>query len=705
PQNLNYSVNGIERKRTNGQIALQFAPVESVVATLDYTYSENKIAQQRNELSVWFNFGPSVTSWTDGPVAAPTSYSETIAPATSDLSMGGAKFATKNENKSLGFNVGWNVTENFALHLDLHDSTAESGADSPYGSNAVLGVAGFYRGTTTADFTHDFPVMSVVLPPGQTGINASMMQVTGSSFRNSYMKSEVKQAQLSGDLTFGEDSRLDFGVALTDVDNRSAFANVQQDSWGGATNPGDYPDDVWHADTVRKYFDNIPGSGSAALFNDFFTWDFETVRQLAADAGNPAMYEASDVFTTDRRVKEESKSAYVQYGTTWEWGIPVHAAVGVRYEKTDVTSSALVPTATGIVWVANNEFSVQFGAPGFTTLEGSYDYVLPNIDFALDVKDDMKVRLSYGESIGRPGWGDIQGGQTLNQLARINGGTGQQGNPGLKPLLSKNIDLSFEWYYGDSSYLSVGYFHKNIDNYVGTSQVELTPFDLPHPGQGAYFNEAVANGCASADLTCVRDYIFLHHDGDPGVDQTGVDSNGHATGTIAGRPGDPIATFLITVPANQKSAELDGWEFNVQHMFGDTGFGLSANYTLVNSDLEYDNHKLGEQFALEGLSDSANLVAFYEKYGWGIRAAYNWRDEFLSSRFDGAGPAPNYTEPYGQLDLNVSYDMTKNLTFMAEAINLTDEIQRIHGRTQEEVLFVTQTGVRYMLGARYKFGQ
>ena len=41
---------------------------------------------------------------------------------------------------------------------------------------------------------------------------------------------------------------------------------------------------------------------------------------------------------------------------------------------------------------------------------------------------------------------------------------------------------------------------------------------------------------------------------------------------------------------------------------------------------------------------------------------------------------------------------------MAEAINLTDEIQRLHGRTQNEVLFVTQTGPRYMIGARYKFG-
>ena len=61
PQNLGYSVNGIERKRTNGQLTLQYRPVDAVTATLDYTYSENKVLTQRNELSVWFNFGPSVT--------------------------------------------------------------------------------------------------------------------------------------------------------------------------------------------------------------------------------------------------------------------------------------------------------------------------------------------------------------------------------------------------------------------------------------------------------------------------------------------------------------------------------------------------------------------------------------------------------------------------------------------------------------------
>jgi len=713
PQNLGYSVNGIERKRTNGQLTFQFKPVEALTATLDYTYSENKIETQRNELSVWFNFGPSVTSWTDGPVAGPLSYSETINPATSDLSMGGAKFATKSQNKSLGFNLEWNVSDRFGLGLDYHNSSAENGADSPYGSNAVLGVAGFYRGTTTADFSHDFPVMSVVLPAGQTGIDAAQMMVTGSSFRNSYMKAEIEQSRLDGHFDFTEHSRLDFGVTLTDVNNRTAFSNVQRDSWGGVGDLSDYPDEVWKPDTVRHYFDNIGGSGSSALFNNFFTWDFETVRSLAAQASTatvaamPEAYLASPDFTTDRRTEEETQSAFIQYSQTWESAVPVHAALGLRYEQTDVTSSALVPIYTGINWVANNEFSlVSANQPDFTTLKGDYDYLLPSLDMAFDVTDNIKIRASAGQSIGRPDWGQIQGGQTLNSLVRINGGTGQQGNPGLKPLESTNFDLSFEWYYGEGSYVSVGWFKKDIDNYVGITSETLTPFDLPHPGQGAYFDEAVAAGCATGDLTCIRNYIFDNHSGDPGVTPQGTNAQGDRIGIISGLPGDPIATFEIQVPTNQRSAKLDGWELAIQHMFGDSGFGVAANYTIVDSNLAFDNHNRADQFAIEGLSDSANVVGFFEKNQWSVRAAYNWRDEFLAGRFDGTGLSnPVYTEPYGQFDLIGSYSPTDNLSFTVEVINLTNEIQRLHGRTEQEVLYVTQTGPRYMIGARYNFGR
>lgn len=730
PQNLLYAVNSVGRQRTNGQATLQWAPNDRVTATLDYTYAENRIQARRHELSTWFNQAASETEWTDGPTASPLRYTEYAGcynPATDqwagsdnanncpagfeprwgDLAMAGSYNATRNENNSLGFNVAWEVNDALDLELDYHSSSAESGADGPYGSNNVIGTAAFVRGVTSVDFSGDFPVLSVLLPPGMDRVDADQMMVTGSSFRNSYMKSEVDQGQVRGTFRFGDYSRLDFGVAYTEVRNRTAYHFTQRDDWGGfGGGAADYPDDLWIRDDISRYFDRFPGSGDA--FGEFFVFDFLAVRDaaIAARGGDEAAYLPPDDFSTDRRTTEKSRSAYLQWSDTFGLEMPLNVAVGVRYEETDVVSSALVPIATGLLWTGNNEFSVQFGEPDFTTLRGSYDYWLPSVDLGLEVTDEMVLRASYGHTIGRPQWNHIQGGQTIDSFAAYEGGTGSQGDPGLKPLESRNLDLSFEWYYGEGSYVSVGWFRKDIDNYIGTSVIETSAFDLRTPVGGALFQEAIAAGCSEGSIDfrgCVRRYILENHAGSPGVVQTGVGQDGQPLGTIAGQPGDPLAVFRITVPVNRDSSRLDGWELNVQHMFGGTGFGLAANYTIVDSDLTYDDHDLFDQFALVGLSDSANLVAFYDRGPWQVRAAYNWRDRFLSSTYDSWRPNPVYIEDYGQLDVNVSYQVNENLSLHAEAINLTDETARSHGRDARQVFFATQTGPRYMLGLRYRF--
>jgi TonB-dependent receptor len=523
------------------------------------------------------------------------------------------------------------------------------------------------------------------------------MQVTGSSFRNSYQKGEVDQGQFRGKYKLENGDSVDFGLALTDVKNRSAYGYVQRDTWGGATSSHDYPSTLWHPENLSDYFQRIGGSNSPALYNQFYTWDFKTVRDLAAKAiGNESAYLAPDAYTVDRRTTEKSQSAYVQYNTDWEWHVPMGLSAGLRFEKTDVTSSAMVPAATGVNWTGNNEYSIQYGDTTFTTLKGNYSYALPSIDFDADLTSKLKFRASYGETIGRPLWDQIQGGQTVDQLARVNGGTGSQGNPALKPLKSKNLDFSLEWYYAKSSYLAVGYFAKLISNYAGTSQVQAQPFQIHTPAHGQWWQEATsAGGCADSNIDCIRQYIFAHHNGEGGVNQ--------AANVIPGQPNDPIISFTITEPVNANSARLWGTELNWQHMFGNTGFGVAANYTYVDSGLKYDNNKIGEQFALVGLSNSANLVGFYENEHYQVRLAYNWRGEFLVSTFDGAGPNPVYNQPYAQLDMSAGYKFNDHLTLSFEAINLTDAIQRLHERTNEEVVAVSQTGRRYMVGLNYKF--
>ncbi|RZL39712.1 MAG: TonB-dependent receptor [Rubrivivax sp.] len=702
PQSIGYSMTGVKRERTNGQLTLQYAPTKEFTATLDHTYSENKLKSTRSDISAWFGFGKSYTKWTDGPAAAPLIYSEIIDGAgTGDVAMGSGEFAVRNTNHSTGLNLAWKPSAALKLELDAHHSTAVSKPDSPYGSNAVQGSAVFSRGTTTVDFSQDFPVWSM---PGAT-TDVSKQLATGSSYRSGYMKAKIDQVQARGNYKFSDSSNLDFGVTLTDAKNRSAFAVNENGSWGGIATPADYPDSIFKPDTISKYFPTLPGSGNPAMFNNINFFDFKALNAAAAKLDPNGKYLAPTGYTqdgsADRHTTEKSQSLYAQFNTEWDWIVPVGAALGLRYERTKVNSAALVPTATGISWRSFNEFSLTNGPASFTELKGKYSYVLPSLDIDFEVTRDTKLRASYGESIGRPGWGDIQGGQVLSEV-RAGGGSGSQGDPNLKPLKSKNFDLSLEHYFGKGAYIAAGLFRKEISNYIGNTIVKGTPFNLHTPIGGALFKEALGSGCAATDNPCIRNWIFQNRASSPGVTRGEKDSQGNWQGTIVGQPGDPIAVFDITVPANQRDDHINGMELNAQYAFRN-GFGFSANYTYVKSGLKYIDNKIGDQFALEGLSNSGNLVGFYEDDKLSARIAYNWRGKYLAGRHDGREPNPIYVAPYGQFDVGIGYTITEKLSVQLDAVNLTDEYQRAYERNERILQAITQTGRRFMIGARYKF--
>ena len=109
-------------------------------------------------------------------------------------------------------------------------------------------------------------------------------------------------------------------------------------------------------------------------------------------------------------------------------------------------------------------------------------------------------------------------------------------------------------------------------------------------------------------------------------------------------------------------------------------------------------------FALTGLSDTANAVLMYEKYGWSARLAWNWRDEYLlAANQNGNNRNPYFVEAYDQIDLTVSYQLTDNLTVAAEAINVTGEDTRWSARSYNQFVRVVDQSPRYMVGMRYTF--
>jgi len=194
--------------------------------------------------------------------------------------------------------------------------------------------------------------------------------------------------------------------------------------------------------------------------------------------------------SNDRTIKEDIKSLYVSANFDGEIaGFNTETVVGLRYEETDVVSSTLQAVPTGITWTSDNDFRVNFSdQPQELTEEFSYSNVLPSVDFAVDARDDLKLRFSVSQTIARPEYGDmfvntsVSGPNTLTALGGISNAS--RGTARLEPLESTNFDVSAEWYYGDSSYISGGYFRKSVNNFVGTEVVSQPLFDLRDPTAG-----------------------------------------------------------------------------------------------------------------------------------------------------------------------------------------------------------------------------
>lgn len=732
PQQIQYAFTQFDRERINGQATLQFAPTDRIEATLDYTYSANEINDTYNDIGAWFGFNEASQSTiftdNDSPaVQTPLFYSE--AGAGGDLPMGVGRQSSKYENNSLGLNLKWNPIDPLTITLDAHSSSAEAGPEGPYGNSAGIAVSAYVRNRTTLDTSGELPLMilDVVDGAGGSQLRPEDLRVSGSYFRASEMKHDIDQVQLEARWEFSDDLNIEFGLARTESDYNSSITVVQRDTWGGLGEAGMMPSEWFTPETILDRFDggySVPsqedisflGGSNNQPFNQRYTFNFEDVRDFAVanfdDGSGPATCPDGSTYycalgdqAEINQIVEESESAFIQVNFNTEIAsMPFGVNAGVRYESTEVETPTTAQAYGPIEWGSANELSLpKVGDPVVVTDHGEYDFVLPSLDVRLEPIEDVVLRASYGQSIARPGWLDMRGGTSFNQLVRVRTGDASRGTPGLEPYKSDNIDLSVEWYYGDASYASIGYFEKEVENFIGT-RVLLgeTPLDgVPHPNLGARADAARAALGQGATNDEIRQYIYDNF-ADPNTAY--LDSSGSIV--IVGIPGeDPNSPFDIDEVANSdRVVTIDGIELAVQHNFWDTGFGVIANYTIVDESTDFDDMLLNEpQFAITGVSDTANLIAFYEKHGVQARIAYNWRDDFLASTADDSGNNPIYTEAYGQVDLNISYELTDNLTVFFEGLNVTEESGRQYGRSEEQVIGYYQGYARYNIGARYNF--
>lgn len=72
PNDSRYHLAEAERERINGQLTLQFRPMDTLTLTADYTYANNQQVEQRTDQTNWFNRPFAEVIFDENPVVGTT---------------------------------------------------------------------------------------------------------------------------------------------------------------------------------------------------------------------------------------------------------------------------------------------------------------------------------------------------------------------------------------------------------------------------------------------------------------------------------------------------------------------------------------------------------------------------------------------------------------------------------------------------------
>ena len=228
--------------------------------------------------------------------------------------------------------------------------------------------------------------------------------------------SEIKQARVDGEWNF-DHGRFQFGVDTNKSTThriRAAEAYSTLGDWGVAN---------VDRDTAAGLMDLLQPVSIVGLFDDYSANSWPAWR---GNAGQLAQWASGEYGVglgvnpqraADNFVEEKTKAAYFQVELDGELGgMRTNTRLGVRYETTDVVSTSVIAVPESIEWQANNDFRIVLSdeQQPFTE-KARYSYILPNLDFSIDLTEELKGRVSFGKSIARAPYGNLYAGPGAQQ--------------------------------------------------------------------------------------------------------------------------------------------------------------------------------------------------------------------------------------------------------------------------------------------------
>lgn len=660
PQSFGYQQENESRKRLVGNLTVQYNPSPTWKMTADALYSR---LDQRNDViafSDWINpqllgaqvnqnnqvtsfLRPGATFYANNPALSGPGSLLGEANSNDMIVKGGDRLSI---TRAFGLNSKWALAPEWKLEGDV--STSRTTSYSP----DMWVVAGMVP--KNGDVLSFGGTPSVVFGDGiddPTAVRAHA--VSNGDIRNHDKLSEGRLGlNWSHEIGYFKGIDTGLGYSQRSVD-RTEWKNDAWNTFSGYHLP--LPSSLFTVTPMENFMGNGAQVPSAYLsFDPYAYMSYLNQRSILAQSNDPALYLDTTKYPNGPMaidytlpsmwgVKEKVSNFFVD--SKWE-GAGWSANAGVRVVHVQSSSTGISRVLLSTTKSPNDTtFISNWGPMTTTTVDNSYNSVLPSANLKFDLTPEMLLRLAASKTETRP---------TLNQMGVDNyyGGrfgdvqTGG-GNPYLKPMKSNNYDVSWEWYLSKTNYVSAAVFQKYVSDFLETRLVDMK---IPQ------FDEIV-------------------HD---------------------------------TRVRNGQKGRIKGVEIAGQYAFDTAipwlrGFGVTANYTYVDASASREVDSSTPACGYPGLSpQSYNGSLFYENSKFQARVSYNWRNHF-SVDCGGGSTQPRTRAAYGQTDASLRYNLTPTLSLYADAINLNNARTHEYALNESQFLTLEDVGRRVSIGLRAAF--
>ncbi len=319
---------------------------------------------------------------------------------------------------------------------------------------------------------------------------------------------------------------------------------------------------------------------------------------------------------------------------------------------------AITTAGDGSTYYEGVPFNPAGGLVYFKTpTDRSFDNFLPSVNLRYEVRPQMVARFGASRTIGRQNY-NVLGSGFGTPSCTAGGCTVTGPNPGLRPLTSDNVDLSWSWYFAPRSLVAIDVFHSSIDGYVKTGTVT----------QGE-----------TVQLVDPRD--------------------------------NTVKTFFVNT-SSQQGARINGIELAYeQPLWG--SFGFTGNVSRAKT-------KVDDGRPMVGASEWAgNLGGYFENNRWSARLVWNYRGKYVSSTtapsptansqgqsvINGVAmpTAPTMAKGVATLAASVNWTVLPNLVLSVDATNLTNTRRAQYRYSEAEQQKLDVSGRQVYVNVKYRF--